>query len=1181
MTKSTVHPPYSASSLCDFAGCRYILWLDRLAETENIKRVEDDDSTKLTQKKGHEHERRYLEYLESDGNQVVTAPRADIASEEARLRSRQTTIDILSAGPQYVYQPYVYSSPFQGFADFFKRVDRPSKLGSFSYEIIDTKLSKQEKVTHIIQLCLYSELLGDIQGELPEKIHIVTGDSKPKSFRLHDYFSYYLRLKSDFLASINDESLSRLYPEPCYRCAICRWREHCAEKRAKDDHLSLVANISRGQRVKLALSGITTCAQLADSRTPHPASIPRGTFEKLQEQAALQKNAEKTGIPRYKFISPNQGGRGLSLLPPLNEGDLFYDIEADPHVKETTSSPGMIDGLQYLHGFSWRKADGSFEYRAFWALTKREERRCFEEVMDFIGDRLRAHPGASVYHYSSYETCALKRLSAQYPSRVNQLDDLLRADKFCDLYTIVRQSIRVSEPKYSIKNLEHFYSKARDQAVTGSGASIVWFEEYLETGNRKLLEDLRDYNQKDCDSMIELYDWLSELKVEFAAEFGVVPAKPAPKSARNDSRSQKSNDRERGTDEERMARFRTLLRIDELDARDDKKPYTEIELLRLRLFYMADFYRREMKSTWWALFSKKDLMSFELLEDTEVLADCRIDTIIPPTPEQKSTLIRYTFPEQEFSLREQDTLWDIDNHRNLGKALAIDIEKRAVTIAISNQVEMDERVKLLNLAKTPVDMVRHLKKGLDRFITAVGGYELSRLREGNREYPYAALVDILLQDGPAFTDGPRDTIVNVGADDSTFREKLTDAALKLDRSYLIIQGPPGTGKTFHGARLAVSLMRHGKRLGVMSNSHKAILNFLNEVDTVAHDEQFKFKGVKVSKEDAPVNQYLINRPPDSPPAQIEDCFDKASIDPSEINLMAGTAWAFYPEQFDQRLDYLIIDEASQVSLAHLISAGVSARNLILIGDPCQLPQPLQGIHPVGMDLSPLEYILNGYATVPPHLGVFLEVCRRMHGDICELLSRQVYESRLSAAPENTNQRILAPESFSIPKKAGYYFYPVEHDGNTNASAEEARSVSILYRELLTCGFRDKDDTERPITPNDIMIISPYNKQVEEIQNLLPKASVGTVDKFQGREAPVVIASMATSSLEDTPRGLDFLFSQQRINVLLSRAKALVIVVGSPKLFQARCSNTEQMKLLNFFYALGPVRYPMKIQSADR
>jgi uncharacterized protein len=401
-----------------------------------------------------------------------------------------------------------------------------------------------------------------------------------------------------------------------------------------------------------------------------------------------------------------------------------------------------------------------------------------------------------------------------------------------------------------------------------------------------------------------------------------------------------------------------------------------------------------------------------------------------------------------------------------------------------------------------------------------------------------------------------------------FRDQLCDAALKLDRSYLFIQGPPGTGKTFHGARMAVSLMQAGKRLGVMSNSHKAVINFLAEVDLVAHREGFTFRGAKKSNDGDLANQYLSNRPTDAPPPQIRDYFNHSDIDTSDYHLIAGTAWTFCREEQDQQFDFLIIDEASQLSLAHLAAAGVCAKNLILIGDPRQLPQPLQGIHPAGLDLSPLEYLLGEHATVPPERGVFLNACRRMHTDICDLLSSHVYESRLTALPENQHQRILPQGIFSIERHAGYLFYSCEHDGNTQTSPEEAAIIERLYHELLSCTFRAKDGQLSPITPREIMVIAPYNMQVQLLRRSLPDADIGTIDLFQGREAPVVLVSMTTSSMEETPRGMEFLFSQQRINVALSRAKALAIVLGSPKLFQTRCTKPEQMKLVNFFCALA-------------
>lgn len=1156
---------YSATDLCNFAACRYLTHLDLLDQQQPLEREPEDEHAKLVIKKGHEHEQRYLETLEEQGQQITHVPALlDVGPSEALAE----TSTILRKGSEYVYQAFFYKEPFNGYADFLKRVDRPSALGDFSYEVIDTKLSKTEKASYIIQLCFYSELLQEIQGHLPQYAHIVTGDMRLTSFKVNDYFSYYSRLKQDFLRSIAHESHTSLYPEPCPKCSSCSWRSRCKKQWQSDDHLSLIANITRSQRVKLAQSGITRCAQVVDPNTPPPTTLHPDAFARLRDQATLQKAAESTGIPRFRIIPPNEGGRGFALLPARDEGDLFYDIEGDPLLKEDSlqSSHFMLqDGLEYLHGFSWRNADGSFAFRPFWALSKVEERKCFEDLIDFIMERLSRFPKARIYHYSPYEIAALKRLSSQYPTRTKELDTLLRGERFCDLYTVVKQAVRVSEPRYSIKNLERFYSQKRDQDVKDGGASIVWFEEYLETKNSELLEAIRVYNQKDCDSMIELYDWLSQLKTQSAKELGVDWDSLTVKPPREEPAESSSELSKAEQEEQRVAHFRHLFQIDELQATRDPATYTDSELLRTRLFYLSDFYRREMKPQWWNHFRRKELLPMERANDPEVLTGCVRDSSIPEEKVGRSRLVHYTFPEQECKLTPGDSLYDIENERSYGTIHEINPDAGTVSIKIGTNVEL---VQALEVSRRPLDPSEPLKTGLDRFLTALTEYDLSSLRTSGRSYPYAALVDVLLQDLPVFTDGPRAHIVTASADDPTFREQLTDAALSLDRSYLFIQGPPGTGKTFHGARMAVSLMHAGKRLGVMSNSHKAVINFLSEVDLVAHREGFTFRGAKKSNDGDLANQYLTNRPADAPPPQIRDYFNHSDIDTSDYNLIAGTAWTFCREEQDQQFDYLIVDEASQLSLAHLAAAGVCAKNLILIGDPRQLPQPLQGIHPAGLDLSPLEYLLGEHGTVPPERGVFLDACRRMHTDICDFLSLHVYESRLTALAENSNQRILPQGTLSLEQHAGYLFYPCAHDGNTQTSPEEAAVIERLYRELLSCSFRAKDGTLSPITPREIMIIAPYNMQVQLLRRTLPEADVGTIDLFQGREAPVVLVSMTTSSMEEIPRGMEFLFSQQRMNVALSRAKALAIVLGSPALFQTRCTKPEQMRLVNFFCALA-------------
>jgi uncharacterized protein len=1158
---------YSATDLCNFAACNYLTYLDLVDQEEHLPRAKEDATAELVIQRGEEHEQRYLAKLRVTDNNVIEVPRLlDAQPEEALVE----TTALLKRGLPYVYQAFLYTEPFNGYADFLTRIERPSKLGNFSYEVIDTKLSKTEKASYIIQLCFYSELLETIQGHLPTYAHIVTGDNKLKSFKVSDYYSYYTRLKRDFLTAIRNNTLSALYPEPCPKCDTCSWRDICKERWLKDDHLSLVANITRSQRVKLEQSGITTCSQLAAPTTPQPTNLHPEAFARLRDQATLQLQCRNNNdTPVYRVIPPQEGGRGFALLPEKDDGDIFYDIEGDPLFKQealSTSNPLLRNGLEYLHGFSWRKPDGTFHFHPFWALSKHEERTCFEQLMDFLTERTTRYPNAKIYHYSPYEIAALKRLSSQYPTRTKELDTLLRQEKFCDLYTIVKQSIRISEPRYSIKNLERFYSKKRDHEVKDGGASILWFEQYLETKKPELLQAIKDYNQKDCDSMIELYDWLARLKEESANELNIDWNTLGPTAPERPEREESTAEMTKAEEEElRVAQFRTLFRLDDLQATKEPDTFTDDERLRERLFYLSDFYRREMKPQWWNHFRRKELLPMERADDPEVITGCSRDQSRPAGTIARSRLIYYTFPKQECKLSPGDQLYDIENERSYGSVHEIDHEQGILAIKISGKIEEASSVEL---SRFPLDPSGSLRTGLDRFLNAAADFDLANIRTCKRTYPYAALIDILLQDLPTFTDGPRAEVVSVPADDPTFREKITDAALKLARSYLFIQGPPGTGKTYHGARMAVSLMRAGKRLGIMSNSHKAIINFLNEVDTVATTEKFTFRGAKKSAKGDDHKLYATNRPADAPAPQIKDYYDHKEIAPSDYHLLAGTAWTFCRDEHDQQFDYLIVDEASQLSLAHLAAAGVCAKNLILIGDPQQLPQPLQGLHPANLDQSPLEYLLGEHSTVPPERGVFLNTCRRMHTDICNLLSTHVYDSRLTSPPENGHQRIIPRTIFSLNHPAGYFFHPCEHDGNTQSSQEEAATIAQIYRELLACNFRDKNGNLSPITPAEIMVIAPYNLQVQLLRRTLPDADVGTIDLFQGREAPVVIVSMTASSMEETPRGLDFLFSQQRINVALSRAKALAIILGSPKLFNVRCTRPEQMKLVNFFCAVA-------------
>jgi uncharacterized protein len=379
----------------------------------------------------------------------------------------------------------------------------------------------------------------------------------------------------------------------------------------------------------------------------------------------------------------------------------------------------------------------------------------------------------------------------------------------------------------------------------------------------------------------------------------------------------------------------------------------------------------------------------------------------------------------------------------------------------------------------------------------------------------------------------------------------------MDGAALIIQGPPGTGKTYTGSHLIASLLQRGKRVGVLSNSHKAIINLLRATAKVVGPD---LSGFRVGGE--PDDDLAIEAP-----GLIQTGDSKMVALNYSSGLVAGTAWLFAREEMAGRLDYLFIDEAGQVSLAHLTAVAASADNLVLMGDQMQLSQPIQGSHPGESGQSILEYVLEDFAVVPPHLGVLLDTSWRMHPLICGFISDTVYEGRLQADP-STEPRILSPgQGTLIRQSSGILFSPVIHEGNSQSSGEEVERILALTGELLGSRLMTADGP-RAVDVTDILFVAPYNMQVRLLRERLPAgAKVGSVDKFQGQEAPIVILSLCASAGEYGSRGLGFILDRNRINVAISRAQTLAIVVADPRIASADIRSLEEMRLVNVFCKL--------------
>ena len=371
----------------------------------------------------------------------------------------------------------------------------------------------------------------------------------------------------------------------------------------------------------------------------------------------------------------------------------------------------------------------------------------------------------------------------------------------------------------------------------------------------------------------------------------------------------------------------------------------------------------------------------------------------------------------------------------------------------------------------------------------------------------------------------------------------------LDRSYAPVQGPPGTGKTYTGAQLIHTLVTQGKRVGITAMSHHAIDNL-----TKAVVERFAEEGDTLR---------AVRKAPGGPVAGVTYLNDNKRCATGEYDVLAGTAWLFASKAMrDHPVDVLVVDEAGQLGLADTLAASVSATNVILLGDPQQLPQVAQASHPNRSGVSALEHLLGeGVRTFPPERGVLLDVTWRMHPDVCDFISEVMYEGRLTSHPSCALQTTAAAGT-------GLRWIRAQHTGRSTESPEEAAIVADTIQGLLGTDWTDQDGATRPLTAQDVIVVTPYNDQRRLITTVLQAQAatagveVGTVDKFQGREAAVVLFSMTTSSAEFMPRDANFLFSKNRLNVAISRARALAYLICTDELLDTRARDVPQMTLIS-------------------
>jgi uncharacterized protein len=1139
---------------CEFAFLRV---LDHRLGWSTDPLPDDDSMLKRAAKLGGVHEERFLErYRAEYGDALVEFDRPEGRTAETLREYAARTREALLAGAPVVYQGVYFDEtdpelPFVGYADFLV------KQADGRYRVVDTKLSRHVRVTALLQLAAYHEQMQRLGVPVDDTLELILGNNTSETAQIDDVAPVF-RLRRARMHQIIAEH--RAGGEPVHwgddRYAIDGRCSYCEGPAAESDDLITVAGMRLTQRAKLRAAGIRTLGELAGAPSrPGECDIPQTTFAKLRLQARLQASAghdDPHAVPPFVVIDSDP----IAGLPEPNPGDLFFDFEGDPMYLENQPDGTPRWGLDYL--FGWVDANSDFD--CLWAHSQNEERQALGRFLEFVAARRAQYPDMHIYHYASYEKTHLLSIAARHGEGEDAVDELLRAGVLVDLYPVVKASLLVGAPSYSIKKLEPLYMGEEERAGVTNAADSV--DQYVEScaayadGDHELAREIREsiavYNAYDCRSTLKLRDWLRSRPEAHGVAAPVVPAELAV------------------TAFEPSPLDLGLQALGRLAA--DRGDDTEANAYRLAAAAI-DFHRRESKSFWWEHYDRLEQPA-ELWEGTrgvftvehaEVLRDWHIEG--KQQRERRHLRLSGQWAPGSSPPRAGGDLqvvysdpvpFTAPGHRP-GRRVAHaahflnPAEDGADVLVVETRADESERWDA---------MPSHLAPGAPppakSLVAAIEAWGASVVRASPR-WPDDAMSGLLLRRPPAAAvalepmrsadDGPR---------------AVAESLARMDRGYLAVQGPPGTGKTYLAAHVIQELVAtHHWRIGVTAQSHKVVENVLNAVVVDAH-----LNPELVAK--AAPTEFGTGHYAGSPFTELgaDAHADYARAYASHGYVIGGTAWDFTNRKRVQagQLDLLVIEEAGQFSLANTIAVATSAARILLLGDPQQLPQVSQGIHPAPVDASALGHLIGEKAVLPQAYGYFLEESRRMDEAVARPVSRLSYDGQLRSNASTRGRRLDGV----VP---GLHAIPVSHHGNSTSSPEEAAAVVELVRAHLgTAWTGQPGEPPRPVREADLIVVTPYNAQVELIRDALTAAGfdrveVGTVDKFQGREAVIAIVSLAASSAVDVPRGMEFLLSRNRLNVSISRAKWAAYLIHSPELVDYLPATPDAVATLSRFITL--------------
>jgi uncharacterized protein len=1195
---------FSASDLVAASECEYrtLRILDeKLGRTPKAE-FDADEMQVRAGGLGDQHEHtvlasliaKYGEWDASRGAGVYSLDRGQNQRGELQAKHAETEL-ALRSGADVVFQATFFDGEFLGYADFL--VNEAAGTGNPGrYEVWDTKLARHAKVGALLQLAAYGDQLLGMGFEPSPAVTLVLGtrvgdDWLRSSHSLPDLLPVFRERRRRFRQLTAEhraaDSLVQWQQPGIIHCGRC---DYCAQQVQEHRDLLMVAGMSVVQRKKLRAAGITTIDQLAAM----PAENAKNSVVRLRAQARMQLGLDAAAGSRT-FIKDGQPHivsfsvlpeNSIGSLPAPSPGDIFFDFEGDPLWQDPATG---VWGIEYLFGVIEAPVESDIVtgdpgvpvFRPFWAHSRSEERRAFLDFLEYVEERRARYPDMHVYHYAAYEKTALRNLSLAHQAGEDTVDTWLREGLLVDLYATVRQSLRISEASYSIKKLEPLYmgDNLRSGDVKDAGASVVAYAAYCgarDAGNTaeaaKILESISDYNRYDCLSTLRLRDWL--LEVAGLSSAGAGSTAPAEPKAGSPALVEKA---ERPAAPDETAQERRLR--DYLAGLPDNRPWTNDERAIAMVAAATGYHRRERKQFWWQHFDRveapienwSDQRNVFVVSSAEVASDW---ALAKPRERMRTRILRLEGTMTEGSDFRAGSNWcrlyDAPPPDGMAEpnaapgARAFTFGTRISELAPAPDNPEHTVITIAERESAKVAAYPHLPVALTEdqplataSIEAAIAEIAAAVGTSVPSLPAHPGLDILRKQPPRFRTFPQPVDFRTGPDGTAdYATAVADSVRDIDRSYLAVQGPPGTGKTYVGAHVIGRLVAEGWKIGVVGQSHNVIENLLCcAIATGGVDP-------------AVVAKKLAAPHPVPWKSCAEGDVGRLLASPGGC-LVGGTAWTMTGKEVPAgSLDLLVIDEAGQFSLANTLAVSRSAKRLLLLGDPQQLPQVTQGAHPEPVDESALGWLAAGHATLPANLGYFLADSWRMHPELCRAVSQLSYEGKLQAAPAASLRQLE-----QLPPGVETVF--VNHSGNATASKEEA--AEVVRQARLHLGLKwtqDKDSGSRPLGQEDLLVVAAYNAQVHLIRKALEEdgltnVRVGTVDKFQGQEAPVVLVSMACSAVSEAPRGAEFLLNRNRINVAVSRGQWRAVIIRSPELTSYMPHRPAALEELGAFIGLSP------------